>query len=171
MSDIEGLNRLEVYKVAQELAKFTYQNVLNQLPDEEKWGLTSQIRRAVSSIPANIAEGYGRYYYQETIRFCYLARGSLMELMSHIELCESAGFITRDQGLTIDKKAKSTLRLIHGYINYLKQCKRGQNEPGAQVQDEKSKYMVEIDMISDEKVDLIDQSPSTTHHSREEKTN
>ena len=94
-----------------------------------------------------------------------------MELMSHIDLCESAGYLTQDQVLIIDKKAKSTLRLIHGYINYLKQCKRGQNEPGAQVQDEKSKYMVEIDMISDEKVDLIDQSPSTTHHSLEEKIN
>jgi len=167
-NDIEGLNRLELYSVAQDLAKFTYKTIVNQLPSEEKWGLTSQIRRAVSSIPANIAEGYGRYYYQETIRFCYLARGSLMELMSHIELCESAGYITQDQRLTIDKKAKSTLRLIHGYINYLKQCKRGQNEPGAQVHDEISDYVTGMDMISDEKVDLPYQSPTTTHHSLEE---
>jgi four helix bundle protein len=150
MSDMQGLSRLEVYKVAQELAKYTYTNVVNMLPDEEKWGLTSQIRRAVASIPANIAEGYGRYYYQETIRFCYLARGSLMELMSHIELCESAGYITRDQALIIDKKAKSILKLIHGYINYLKQCKRGQNEPGAQVHDEESEYIAEMNMITDE---------------------
>ena len=62
MSDFQGLNKLEVYRVAQELAKYTYQNVANQLPDEEKWGLTSQIRRAVSSIPANIAEGYGKRF-------------------------------------------------------------------------------------------------------------
>jgi four helix bundle protein len=168
MSDLQGLNKLEVYRVAQELAKYTYQNVVNQLPDEEKWGLTSQIRRAVSSIPANIAEGYGRYYYQETIRFCYLARGSLMELMSHIELCESAGYLTKDQGLKIDKNVESALRLIHGYINYLKKCKRGQNEPGYQVHDEVSGYSTDMDIISDEKVDLPYQSPSTTHHSLQE---
>ena len=168
MSDFQGLNNLEVYRVAQELAKYIYQNVINQLPNEEKWGLTSQIRRAVSSIPANIAEGYGRFYYQETIRFCYLARGSLMELMSHIELCESAGYLTKDQALKIDKKVQSSLRLIHGYINYLKQCKRGQNEPGSQVHDEVSGNSTDMDMISEEKVGLHYQSPSTTHHSLQE---
>ncbi len=150
MSDIEGLNRLEVYKVAQDLAKFIYLEVINNLPNEERWGLTSQIRRAAASIPANIAEGYGRYYYQETIRFCYLARGSLMELMSHIKLCEIAGYLESDQTSIIAEKANSTLRLIHGYINYLKQGKRGKNEPGVRINEKELEYLVEDEIIFDE---------------------
>ena len=150
VSGIDGLNRLELYSVAQDLAKFTYKTIVNQLPREEKWGLASQIRRAAASIPANIAEGYGRYYYQETIRFCYLSRGSLLELMSHIELCEDMGFINDDQALIINEKANSVLRLIHGYIKYLKQCKRGENEPGAQIAGIKSGYFVDHEMSDDE---------------------
>ena len=69
--NIEGLNRLQVYKSAQELAELVYRHANPGLPNVEKYGLTSQIRRAAASIPANIAEGYGRYYYQESIRFCY----------------------------------------------------------------------------------------------------
>ncbi len=54
------------------------------LPPEEKWAMTQQIRRCTQSIPANIAEGYGRYYYQDNVRFCYNARGSLAETLSHL---------------------------------------------------------------------------------------
>jgi four helix bundle protein len=129
---VEGLNRLEVYQAEQDLAKFVYHNVLNQLPIEERWGLVSQIRRATASIPANIAEGYGRYYYQETIRFCYIARGSLMEMSSYIELALDQGYLPEEVTSIIDEKSNSILKLIHGYIRYLKQNKRGWNEPGAQ---------------------------------------
>jgi four helix bundle protein len=128
---MDGLNRLEVFRLAQELANYVYQNVLNKLPAEEKFGLSSQIRRATASIPANIAEGYGRYYYQETIRFCYLARGSLMELSSHIELACSQGYLPVDMKSHVDELMLQSLRLIHGYIKYLKQSKRGWNEPGS----------------------------------------
>jgi four helix bundle protein len=128
---VEGLNRLELYLAAQDLAKFVYCNVLNQLPIEEKWGLVSQIRRAAASIPANIAEGYGRFYYQETIRFCYIARGSLMEMSSYIELALDQGYLSKEMTSIITEKSNLILKLIHGYIKYLKQNKRGWNEPGA----------------------------------------
>ncbi len=129
---MEGLNRLEVYHLAMDLAKSVYQLVISKLPSEEKWCLGTQIRRASASIPANIAKGYGRYYYQETIRFCYLARGSLMELMSHIELAHGQEFVSDESVNIVSEKADRTLKMIHGYINYLKKSKRGQNEPGAQ---------------------------------------
>jgi four helix bundle protein len=129
---MEGLNRLEVYQIAQELAKFVYQDLLGKLPIEEKFGLNSQMRRAAASIPANIAEGYGRYYYQETIRFCYLARGSLMELSSHIDLAYTQNYLSDETKSHVDEKMNVLLRLINGYIKYLKQSKRGWNEPGAQ---------------------------------------
>lgn len=127
---LEGLNRLEVYKSAQELAAYVYQQVLPVLPAEERYGLCSQIRRASASVPANIAEGYGRYYYQETIRFCYLARGSLMELSSHFDLACSQGYISNESYEQLGTMMNSVLKLIHGFIKYLKQSKRGWNEPG-----------------------------------------
>lgn len=142
---MEGLNRLEVYRVAQELAKFVYASVLEKLPAEEKWGLNSQIRRASASIPANIAEGYGRYYYQENIRFCYLARGSLMELSSHLDLAFSQEYIPKEMKTNMDETMAQLLRLIHGYIKYLKQSKRGWNEPGAQkISEEMFEYNPEV---------------------------
>ena len=128
---MEGLNRLQVYQKGQELVKLIYIIVLPSLPIEEKYNLSSQIRRAAVSIPANIAEGFGRYYYQETIRFCYLARGSLMELSSHIDLASEQGYISDQNKIEIDRSLEDVLRLIHGYIKYLKKSKLGMNEPGA----------------------------------------
>jgi four helix bundle protein len=128
---MEGLNRLQVYQASQKLAKMVYQHVLPGLPFEEKYGLVSQIRRAAASIPANIAEGYCRYYYQESIRFCYIARGSLMELSSHIELAASQGYISDDEKTLVLQEMREILKLIHGYIKYLNFSKRGDQEPGS----------------------------------------
>ena len=65
-----------------------------QLPKDELFGLTSQIRRAAASIPANIAEGYGRYSRKETIRYLNIANGSLTELDTHLELARRAGYLS-----------------------------------------------------------------------------
>lgn len=127
---LEGLNRLQVYLAAQELAQTVYKDVIPCLPPEEKWGLSSQIRRASASVPANIAEGYGRYYYQETIRFAYIARGSLMELSSHFDLAQVQGYNSDQVHQDLDEMMESLLKLFHGYIKYLRQSKRGLNEPG-----------------------------------------
>ena len=144
---MEGLNRLQVYLSAQELAHLVYQRVLPQLPPEEKFGLSVQIRRAAASVPANIAEGYGRYYYQESIRFCYLARGSLMELSSHIDLAFGQGYVSEEDKNLVNGKMATLLKLIHGYIKYLKQSKRGDREPGS--------YVIS-DRFPDYEEDLID---------------
>ncbi len=53
----------------------------------------TNLRRSVQSIPANIAEGYGRFYYQESIRFCYIARGSLEETFNHITLAQQLHYL------------------------------------------------------------------------------
>jgi len=141
---MEGLNRLQVYQRAHELAVLVYQHVLSEMPNDEKYGLTNQIRRAAASIPANVAEGYGRYYYQESIRFCYLARGSLMELSSHIDLAVSQGYLSDENQLLLKEKMAVLLKLIHGYINYLKESKRGWNEPGSQsISDDLALYYVD----------------------------
>ena len=79
-----GLDTLQAWQKAREFVVFVHQQIVPVLPDDEKWDLTQQIRRSSKSVMANIAEGYGRYYYQEVIRFCYIARGSLEETYSHL---------------------------------------------------------------------------------------
>ncbi len=128
---MEGLNRLQVYQEAQGLVSLVYKNVVSILPTEEKYGLASQIRRAAISIPANIAEGYGRYYYQESIRFCYLARGSLAELSSHITIAHNQNYLPEETKNQITEKMHILMKLLHGYINYLKKSKQGWNEAGS----------------------------------------
>jgi len=129
---LEGLNRLQVYQEAMALAKYIYREVIPCIPSEEKWGLASQIRRSAASIPANIAEGYGRYYYQEGIRFCYLARGSLMELSSHIELACAQEYFPQGLENQFQNQMSTLLKIMNGHIKYLKESKRGANEPGSQ---------------------------------------
>ena len=74
---IEGLNRLKVWVRAKAFAVSIYKKVLPLLPAEEKWNLNQQLRRSTLSISANIAEGYGRFYYQDNVRFCYYGRSKL----------------------------------------------------------------------------------------------
>ena len=143
---MEGLNRLQVYQEAQSLAKLVYREVIPGLPSEEKWGLASQIRRAAASIPANIAEGYGRYYYQDTIRFCYIARGSLMELSSHLEIAVAQDYLSPEAGQVLEEKMALVLKLIHGYIKYLKQSKHGLGEPGSNgIAEGNSEYFLDFE--------------------------
>lgn len=127
----EGLEKLNAWLKAKNLAVFVYTRVLPSLPGSEQYNLADQLRRAATSVPANIAEGYGRFYYQETIRFCYIARGSLEELITHIILGTEIGQISKETELEALQLADEVGRLINGYIAYLKKTKIGEHEPGA----------------------------------------
>lgn len=126
----KGLEGLQVWQRALAFARFIACEVLPMLPEEEKWALTNQLRRASQSIPANIAEGYGRYYYQEGVRFCYLARGSLEETFSHLSLAKELDYISTALFERALSDIKELRRMLSGYIAYLKRSKRGAGEPG-----------------------------------------
>lgn len=126
----EGLERLVVWRKARDFALMVYQQIIPTLPPEEKWNLGQQLRRSAASIPANIAEGYGRFYYQETIRFGYLARGSLDETLSHVLLAFELGFIDGHLRKEVADKSNDLIKLINGSIAYLKRERSGENEPG-----------------------------------------
>lgn len=128
---IKSLETLTVWNKAKEFALRIYREVLPLLPPEEKWNLDQQLRRASNSIPANIAEGYGRFYYQEIIRFCYIARGSLEETLSHLAICYGIKYIPKTIYDSLEQDGEKLTQLINGYIGYLKRSKQGQNEPGA----------------------------------------
>lgn len=128
---VAGLEKLDVWCKARDFAVRIHREVLPALPSEEKWSLVHQLRRSSQSIPANIAEGHGRFYFQDNVRFCYIARGSLEETISHIVLAYQVGYISEMTYQSITQEGESLNRLINGYIAFLKKSKQGANEPGA----------------------------------------
>lgn len=115
---------LEAWKKARRVKLFFYNKILPLLPEEEKYGLNFQIRKASVSSTANISEGYGRYHYQEGIQFYRISRSSMYELKDHLISCFDFKFITKellDEGIELIEDAKITL---NGYIAYVKAQKR-----------------------------------------------
>ncbi len=121
--DSKGLENLRVWQMARELVTYIYREILPKLPVEEKWGIISQIRRAAVSVPANIAEGYGRYYFRETIKYCYFARGSLDELFSHLVICFDLGYISEGDFGLVRNKVSDLRRVLNGFIRFLSRRK------------------------------------------------
>jgi len=128
---ISGLEKLDVWCRARDYAVRVNKELLLLLPPEEKWSLNQQLRRSSQSIPANIAEGHGRFYFQDNVRFCYIARGSLEETLSHIVYAYKVGYISETLYKTFVVDGENLNRLINGYIGFLKKSKQGANEPGA----------------------------------------
>ena len=96
-----------------QLAKAVYR-VTATMPGTERFGLTSQMRRAAVSVPSNIAEGHGRESRGDYIRFLKTARGSLMELQTQLILSMDLGFLTSDPEL--DNLLSETDRVLQGLI-------------------------------------------------------
>jgi four helix bundle protein len=118
-----GLETLEVWQKAIEYAVEICQNVIPLFPSEEKWALSSQLRRAAQSIPANIAEGYGRFNYQEAIHFCYIARGSMAETKTHLVLAHRLGYMDDTTYQDFQIRLSELGKMINGYINHLRKQK------------------------------------------------
>lgn len=129
----EGLEGLAVWRKAHELMLFIHHEIVPQLPHNEKWDLADQIRRSSKSVAANIAEGYGRFYYQDNVRFCYNARGSLVETINHLIAARDLNYIPVEVYQTGRSIADDNYRLLNGYIAYLKKSKNGENEPGSKI--------------------------------------
>ncbi|MDP2934926.1 MAG: four helix bundle protein [Dehalococcoidia bacterium] len=96
----KGFEELRVWQLAHALALEVYR-ISDAFPIEEKYASTSQIRRAASSVAANIAEGYGRHSRAEYLHFLHYSRGSLMEAKSYLYLARDLGYLTATQAGTI----------------------------------------------------------------------
>ena len=116
---------LEVWIEARKLRSLI-SDIARNLPSDERFRLADQIIRAARSVTANIAEGYGRYHYQENIQFCRQARGSLYELLDHLTVALDEKYITEETFLEIKTIIFSVVKILNGYIAYLKERK---NEP------------------------------------------
>ncbi len=113
---------LEVYQIAREFRKKMY-GLARRLPDFEKFGLASQIRRAAVSLTNNMAEGHGRYHFADQVRFFLGSRGSLQELVDDLNLCDDEKYLERDKVAELKSEAWRVLGLINGYLRYLRDRK------------------------------------------------
>jgi four helix bundle protein len=91
--------------------------ITKKFPREETYSLTDQMRRAASSVTANIAEGFGRQSYKEKIHFYYIAQGSLTELKDHILTAKDVGYLDAIGLKESAEKANNTHRLLQGLIS------------------------------------------------------
>lgn len=114
---------LEVWKSARELRIFV-SRVVKRFPVEEKYKLIDQALRSSREITNQIAEGFGRYHYQENIKFCRQARGSLCETLDHMIVAYDEKFINDESLSNFREMYEKTLKLLNGYINYLNKAKK-----------------------------------------------
>ena len=117
-----GFEGLEVYKAARAF-RIKLSLLAKVLPAQEKFILKDQVLRSSRSIAANIAEGYGRYHYQEFIQFCRQARGSLNETLEHLICAFDEGYIRESQLNELRADFQNLLKLLNGLINYLQKQK------------------------------------------------
>lgn len=109
------MERLLVWQKAHELTLEIYKTT-KSFPNDELYGLTSQMRRASTSIPSNIAEGKARGSIKDFKRFLFIARGSLEELKYQIILSKDLNYIDENKYDELLNKAKEVGRLLNGLM-------------------------------------------------------
>lgn len=118
---------LDVWQKGRDLRKEIWE-LCKRFPSEEKYRLADQMIRASRSVTANIAEGYGRFHYQENIQFCRQSRGSLYELIDHIDVAKECDYINKEQEGYLLNKIEETIKLLNGYIRYLQTRKKNSKD-------------------------------------------
>jgi four helix bundle protein len=107
--------KIEAWRLADDLTVGVYERT-RTFPREELYGLTSQLRRASYSVPANIAEGSSRESQRDYLHFLYIARGSLTETQYFIHLAQRLGYLTADEAAQFHNQTKQTFACLHGLI-------------------------------------------------------
>ena len=113
---------LEIWKRCRDI-RWKIWELTKVFPTEEKYRLVDQIIRASRSSTANIAEGYGRFHFQENIQFCRQARGSLCELIDHLLVAEECKYVEKERAEELLAEIKEGIIMLNGYIKYLKSRK------------------------------------------------
>ena len=119
VATVKDYKELEVWQKAVNLATALYE-VISGFPDTERFGLTAQIRRSAASVPANIAEGWGRGSTREHVQFLLIARGSLLELETHLIIAHKLGYMIREQSDSVQKQLESISKMLNRLIAALR---------------------------------------------------
>lgn len=114
----KGFKELNCWKEARVL-RIIISTLSKTIPSSEKFLLVSQMLRASRSVTANIAEGYGRFTYNDTRHFFVQARGSVTEIMDHLSIAYDENYITEEKYKEYELQCETVFKLINGYINYL----------------------------------------------------
>src|ERR1051325_5906126 len=113
--EIQNFHDLDAWKQGHELVLQIYQ-ITEDFPKTELFGIISQLRRAASSITANIAEGFGRFHFNDKARFYYQARGSAGEVLNFLILSKDLSFLNPAQFKILETRVVQTQKLINGLI-------------------------------------------------------
>src|SRR3989344_3608913 len=116
--EIKDFYDLIAWKKAHQLVLQIYA-ITNNFPPSEQFSVTSQLRRAASSITANIAEGFERYHFKDKVRFYYQARGSTAEVQNFLLLAKDLNFINLEECKILGEKANEVRKLLNGLIRSL----------------------------------------------------
>ncbi len=112
---VQDFKQLIAWQKAMDLVVAVYQ-VTAAFPPDERFGLTSQVRRAAVSIPSNIAEGHGRGPSQDFVRFLTIARGSAQEVETQLGLAVRLGFLDRQAAETVFVSINELAKIVSGLI-------------------------------------------------------
>lgn len=109
---------LIVWQKSMNLVILVY-NLILKFPEDEKYGLVSQLKRSAIAIPSNIAEGYGRNYRKDYLRFLQIARGSLYENQTQFEIAVNLSFLQPDDLDEIKELSVEIEKMLNSLINKL----------------------------------------------------
>jgi len=110
--------KIKAWQLADELALLVYKATKN-FPKSELWGITSQMRRAAVSVPANIVEGSARKGKNEYLQFLYIAKSSLSEVSYYIRFTKELGYLQANGYHELWTKSQESLRTLYGLISYI----------------------------------------------------
>ncbi|MDD3662577.1 MAG: four helix bundle protein [Candidatus Pacebacteria bacterium] len=119
MNKISSFTDLKAWKEAHKLTLCIYKNI-ESFPECEKFGLSDQLRRSISSVSANIAEGFGRQTAKDKIHFYHIANGSLNETQNHLLVARDLGYLKQKYFKEITEKTILTSKLLNGLIKSIK---------------------------------------------------
>lgn len=113
---MQSFRDLDVWKIGHELVLDVYRST-SAFPEEERFGLVSQMRRAAVSVTSNVAEGFGRWSGKEKSRFYLIAKGSLIELHNQLIVSRDVGFLSGETYVQCEKRLLHVDRVLNGLIH------------------------------------------------------
>lgn len=119
MATLNSFEELECWKACREVVRWV-SKIVKAFPSEKKYGLVKNMREAARSSTRNIAEGFGRFHYQENIQFCRICRGSLEEVLDDAITALEDSYLSEEEFLAGRGKIKRAKYLVNRYILYLK---------------------------------------------------
>ncbi len=116
MGKIRTFEDLDVWRMGRDLTLKIYE-IASHFPKDEAYGMTTQIKRAALSVPANISEGFGRFHFMDKAKFYLNARGSLYELKSHLLIAKELSFIHNDMADGVFQEIDKLSLKLNNLIN------------------------------------------------------